>query len=148
MSPKPAFLLDINIVMDYLQQRQPWYPLARILFQAEAQEQVDLFIAANTVATIHYLIRQKDSPQKALAKIGMLLRRLRIADVTGAVVEEALRLGLDDLEDGIQAAAAVAAGIRVLVTRNVADFGRVRRRIESLQVLSPEVAAAALRAAT
>jgi len=34
------------------------------------------------------------------------------------------------------------------VTRNVADFGRVRGRIESLQVLSPEVAAAALRAAT
>jgi hypothetical protein len=74
--------------------------------------------------------------------------RLRIADVTGAVVEEALRLGLDDLEDGIQAAAAVAAGIRVLVTRNVADFGRVRGRNESLQVLPPEVAAAVLRTGT
>jgi predicted nucleic acid-binding protein len=141
MSPKPAFLLDINIVLDYLQQREPWYPSAKALFQAEAQEKVDLHIAANTVATIHYLIRQKDSKKKALAKIAMLLQRLRIADVTGTVIEEALRLGLDDLEDGIQAAAAIEAGIRVLVTRNLADFGR----IDSLQILAPEIAAAALR---
>ena len=44
----------------------------------------------------------------------------------------------------LQAAAAVEAGIRVLVTRNASDYGR----IESLQILSPEVAVAALRAAT
>ncbi len=144
MNPRPAFLLDINIVLDYLQQREPWYRMAKALFLAEAQEKVDLFIAANTVATIHYLIRQKDSKKKALAKIGMLLRRLRIAGVTGAAIDGALRLGLDDQEDGIQAAAAVEAGIRVLVTRNASDYGR----IESLQILSPEVAVAALRAAT
>ncbi len=52
----------------------------------------------------------------------------------------AFHLGLDDLEDGIQAAAAIEAGIPVLVSRNLKDFGR----IESLQVLAPEIAVAAL----
>ena len=70
----------------------------------------------------------------------MLLQRLRLADVTAAVVTGALRLGLDDLEDGIQACAAIEAGIPVLVTRNLEDFGR----IESLQVLAPEIALAAV----
>jgi len=137
---KPAYLLDINIVLDYLQQRQPWYPLAKGLFLAERQEKVDLFIATNTVATLHFLIRKRDSKKKALAKVEMLLQRLRLADVTAAVVTGALRLGLDDLEDGIQACAAIEAGIPVLVTRNLEDFGR----IESLQVLAPEIALAAV----
>ena len=138
---KPAFLLDINIVLDYLQQREPWYPLAKELFLAERQEQVDLFIAANTVATLHFLIRKKDSRKKALAKIEILLQRLRVADVTGAVITRALHLGLDDLEDGIQAGAAIEAGIPVLVTREPKDFGR----IDLLQVLAPEIALAAVR---
>jgi len=137
---KPRYLLDINVVIDYLQQREPWYPLAKALFRAERREIVDLFIAANTVATLHYLIRRKDSPKKALAKIGMLLQRLRLADVTGKVINQALRLGFDDLEDGIQAAAALESGIPVLVTRDTRDYGR----IEALQVIAPEIAVAAL----
>ena len=137
---KPRYLLDINIVLDYLQQRQPWYPMAKALFLAEAQEKVDLFIAANTVPTLHFFIRKKDPRKKALAKIELLLRRLRIADVTGVVITSALRLGLEDLEDGVQACAAVEAGIPVLVTRNLKDFGR----IASLQVIPPEIAVAAL----
>lgn len=137
---KPRYLLDINIVLDYLQQREPWYPLARALFQAESQEKVDLFIAANTIATLHFFIRKKDSKQKALAKIDILLRRLRLADVTGAVIARALELGLDDLEDGIQAGAAIEARVPVLVTRNAKDFGHM----EDLQILAPELALAAL----
>ncbi|NTV74110.1 MAG: type II toxin-antitoxin system VapC family toxin [Holophaga sp.] len=137
---RPRYLLDINIVLDYLMQRQPWYPLAKGLFVAESQEKAELFISANTVATIHFLIRKRDSRKKALAKIEILLQRLRLADVTAAVIARALRMGLDDLEDGIQAGAAIEAGIPVLVTRNLKDFGR----IEDLQVHPPEIALAAL----
>jgi predicted nucleic acid-binding protein len=137
---KPHFMLDINIVLDYLQQRQPWYPLAKALFMAESQEKVDLFIAANTIATLHFFIRKKDSKKKALAKIEILLRRLRLADVTAAVISRALQLGLEDLEDGIQAGAAIKSRIPVLVTRNAKDFGHM----EDLQILPPEVALAAL----
>jgi predicted nucleic acid-binding protein len=107
---------------------------------AESQEKVDLFIAANTIATLHFFIRKKDSKKKALAKIEILLRRLRLADVTAAVISRALQLGLEDLEDGIQAGAAIESRIPVLVTRNAKDFGHM----EDLQILPPEVALAAL----
>ena len=138
--PKPRYLLDINTLLDYLQQRDPWYPAARGLFLAEQQERVDLVVSANTVATLHFFIRKKDTKKKAVLKLEMLLQRLGLADVTGAVINRSLRLGLEDLEDGIQAAAALEAGIPVLVTRNPKDFGR----IEGLQVLPPEIALAAL----
>ena len=139
-APKPRYMLDINVLLDYLQQRQPWYPQAKALFQAELQEKVDLFIAANTVPTIFYLIRQKDSARKAITKLEILLQRIRLADVTARVIELAFRLGLDDLEDGIQVAAALEAGIPVLVTRDSKHFGR----IATPQILSPEIAVAAL----
>jgi predicted nucleic acid-binding protein len=142
MTPsKPRYLLDINVLLDYLQQRQPWYSSARALFAAESQEQVDLYISANTVATLFYLIRQRDSVKKSIAKLEILLQRVRIADVTAQVIEQAFRLGLDDLEDGIQAAAAMEAKIGVLVTRDVKHFGR----IDTLQILLPDIAAAALK---
>lgn len=137
---KPRYLLDINVVLDHLQQRDPWHPVAKALFRAERQERVDLFVSANTIATIHFLVRRKGTRRKALATISILLTRLRLADVTESVVLRALDLGLDDLEDAIQAASAMAAGIPVLVTRNAKDFGL----LPELQVVSPEVALAAL----
>jgi len=70
----------------------------------------------------------------------VLLQRLRLADVGAGAIVRALKLDLEDLEDGIQAGAALEAGIPVLVTRDPRDFGR----IEALQILSPEIAAAAL----
>lgn len=139
-APKPRYLLDINVLLDYMQQRHPWYPQAKALFQAERQEKVDLYIAANTIPTIFYLIRQKDSARKAIVKLEVLLQRVRVADVTARVIERAFRLGFDDLEDGIQAAAAQEAGIPVLVTRDSRHFGK----IATLQILTPEIAAAAL----
>lgn len=139
-APKPRYLLDINVLLDYMQQRQPWYPQAKALFLAERQEKVDLYIAANTVPTLFYLIRQKGSTRKAIAKLEILLQRVRLADVTTRVIELAFRLGLEDLEDGIQVAAALEAGIPVLVTRDSKHFGR----IPAPQILSPEIAVAAL----
>ncbi len=141
MTPaKPRYLLDVNVVLDYLQQRQPWYLDAKALFLAERQEKVDLYIAANSVSTLYYLIRKHDTKKKALAKIQVLLHRLRLAEVGVGAIDRALNLDLEDLEDGIQAGAALEAGIPVLVTRDPKDFGR----IEDLQILPPEIAAAAL----
>lgn len=56
------------------------------------------------------------------------------------MIERALTLDRDDLEDANQAAAALDAGIPALVTRNPGDHGSV----PNLQILAPEVAAAAL----
>lgn len=137
---KPKYLLDINVLLDYMQQRQPWYPHAKALFLAERQEKVDLCIAANSISTLFYLIRQKDSSRRAVTKLEILLQRVRLADVTARVVKQAFRLGLEDLEDGLQVAAALEAGIPVLVTRDLKHFGK----IATPQILTPEIAVAAL----
>jgi len=142
MATKPRYMLDLNIILDFLQHREPWYPYARGLFEAERQERVDLFVSADAISTLFYQARKLLPAAKAKIMIEMLLQRLRIADVTEAVIQRAFRLGLGDLEDGIQAAAALEAGMKVLVSRDARDF----KGIQDLQILSPEIALAALAA--
>ena len=140
MSAKPRYLLDLNVVLDFLQRREPWYRIARGLFEAERQERVDLYVSADAISTLFYQARKSLSATKAATMMEILLQRLRIADVTGAVVQRAFRLGLRDLEDALQAAAALEAGLGVLVSRDAKDY----KGLTDLQVLSPEIALAAL----
>ncbi len=137
---KACYLLDLNIVLDFLQRREPWYLAARGLFEAERQERVDLYVSADAISTLFYQARKSLTVAKSTAMIEILLQRLRIAEVTEAVIQRAFRLGLTDLEDAIQAAAALEAGIGVLVSRDVKDFKGLR----DLQVLAPDIALAAL----
>ena len=137
---KPRYLLDLNVVLDFLQRREPWYPAARRLFEAERREKVDLYLSADAVSTLFYQARKVLPAAKAATMMEILLNRLRIADVTGAVIHRAFRLGMGDLEDAIQAAAALEAGIGVLVTRDAGDY----KELKELQVLAPEIALAGL----
>ena len=138
---RPAYFLDLNVVIDYLTQRQPWYPAAKALFQAEAQERLDLYVSADSISTLFYTIQKGLTRKKATVAIEILLKRIRIAPVTQSVIERAFRMGLPDLEDGIQAATALEARIPVLVTRDPKDFEGVDAK---LQILAPGIAAAAL----
>jgi predicted nucleic acid-binding protein len=136
MIAKPKYLLDLNVVLDFLQRREPWYPAARRLFEAERQERVDLYLSADAISTLFYQSRKSLPAAKAATMIEILLNRVRIADVTGAVINLAFRLGLGDLEDAIQAATAMEAGIGVLVTRDAGDY----KGLKELRVLGPEIA--------
>lgn len=140
MTAKPRYLLDLNIILDFLQRREPWVLAARGLFEAERQERVDLYVSADAISTLFYQARKSLPATKAALMIELLLQRLRMADVTGAVLQRAVRLGLPDLEDGIQAAA-LEAGIGVLVSRDAKNF----KGLTGLQVLPPDIALAALK---
>lgn len=101
---------------------------------------MDLLVSADAVLTLFYQARKSLTTVKANTFMEILLQRLRFADVTEAVIARAFRLGLADLEDAIQAAAALEAGIGVLVSRDAQDF----KGLKDLQVLSPDIALAAL----
>ncbi|WP_230658804.1 PIN domain-containing protein [Psychrobacter sp. I-STPA10] len=41
---KPKILLDTNIVIDFLQKREPFYPLAKQLFNAIEAKEIDGYL--------------------------------------------------------------------------------------------------------
>jgi len=59
-----------------------------------------------------------------------------IAPVNEAVIDAALELGWDDLEDAMQYVSAMNAGCTLLLTRDLKDFRKADR--SKLKIMSPE----------
>jgi predicted nucleic acid-binding protein len=116
-------LLDINVLLDVLLQRDPWAePAADLLTRVERGE-ADGFVAAHTLTTIHYVVSRARDRQSAAAAVTDLLRFLEVVPIEKVDFSQALVLPKDDFEDAVQAAAALKIGADYIVTRDEKGFG-------------------------
>lgn len=121
-SAAPGVLFDLNILLDVLQERQPFYEAsARLLAYAETGR-IQGWIAAHSITTLYYLIARDQSPVQARVILTRLRQFLHIAAVTQATIEQSLNLPYRDFEDAVQAIAAVQVKAAYLVTRNIKDY--------------------------
>jgi len=122
MAPKIKVLFDLNILLDVLQQRDPFYEIsAQLLAHAETGK-IQGFIAPHSLTTLFYLIEKDQSSAHAKVAITSLLQVLQVAVIDQSTIEQALSLPYRDFEDAVQMMAAVQARAEYLVTRNVKDF--------------------------
>jgi predicted nucleic acid-binding protein len=132
MAAKLKVLIDLNIILDTLQKREPFYAAsARVLAFAETGR-VDGLVAAHTLTTLFYLMAKSQSPEQARVVLSDLLRFLTVATVDHATIEHALNLPYRDFEDAVQMMAAIGAGAHYLITRDIADY-----KLGPLSVLQP-----------
>jgi predicted nucleic acid-binding protein len=115
-------LLDINVLLDVLLDREPWSEAAATLLAVVESRAAEGFVAPHTLPTIYYVVWQARDRKLASAAVKDLLRILEIAPVTKADFQEALTLSVPDFEDAVQATAALRIGADYLVTRNEKDF--------------------------
>jgi len=122
MADTPKVLIDINILLDVLQMREPFYEAsARLLALAETGR-VKGYIAAHSITTLFYLIQKDQSSSQARANITSLLQFLEIAPVHQSTIEQALNLDYRDFEDAVQMISALQCKAEYLITRNVTDY--------------------------
>lgn len=122
MAPKLNVLFDLNVILDVLQKREPFYTAsARALAGAEVGL-VEGWVAAHSLTTLFYLLARYESPAQARVTLADLLNIVSVAAVDQAVIERALALPYPDFEDAVQMMAAVRIGADYLVTRNVRDY--------------------------
>lgn len=115
-------LIDLNLVLDVLQKREPFYlASARVLACAETGL-IEGLVAAHTVTTLFYLIAKDQSVDQARVILTNLLQFLSIAKVDQIIIEQALNLPYQGFEDAVQMMAAVQAEAQYLVTRNIKDY--------------------------
>jgi predicted nucleic acid-binding protein len=129
-------LVDTNVVLDVLLNRQPFVEGSRAVWTALETGLAEGLLAAHAVTTIHYLIRKELGSAKATRTVAAILRVFRIAAVDGPVLQDALNLPLPDFEDSVTIAAARAAECDYIVTRDPKDF-----RGSPIRCLTPEAAA-------
>jgi len=123
-------LFDTNVVLDLLLDREPFSPdAARCLSMVESGE-IEGWLCASTVTTLHYLIRKSAGAKNAFESISTLMYLFKIAPVNKAVLESALSLPFKDFEDAVLHEAARCSNVDVIVTRNTADFKNSSIRVE------------------
>jgi len=122
MADPLTVLIDLNILLDVLQMREPFYEAsARLLALIEAGR-VKGYIAAHSVTTLFYLIQKDKSAAQARADITSLTQFLEIAPVDQSTIEQALNLDYRDFEDAVQMISALQCKAEYLITRNVSDY--------------------------
>ena len=115
-------LIDTNVVLDLLLQREPFATSAIALFEQIERGNLAGYIAATTITNIFYIIRKTEGREVAIAAIHRLLIGLQFCAVDRQTVTTALTLGLKDFEDSIQLACATIAQLDAIVTRDRKDF--------------------------
>jgi predicted nucleic acid-binding protein len=115
-------LIDTNIVLDLLLEREPFVENATALFEQIEQGKLAGYLTATTITNIFYIIRKTEGREVALNAIKRLLIGLQFCVVDRQTIETALSFDLKDFEDSIQLACATLNQLDAIVTRDRKDF--------------------------
>lgn len=116
-------LIDTNIVLNYLLEREPFFQDAENLFQAVSKGQVMAYVTATTLTDIFYIARKHtQSLEKARQAVLAALTAMQVCPVDRGVLENALNSNIPDFEDAVQMFGAVAQKLDAIVTRDSKDF--------------------------
>ena len=115
-------LVDTNIILDVLLEREPFVEEAISLFEWIEQGQLEAYIAAITITNIFYILRKAESRDFALEAIARILQGFNLCPVSHSTIELALQQALQDFEDGVQVACALESNLDAVITRDRRDF--------------------------
>ena len=115
-------LLDTNVILDVLLEREPFVADAATIWQAVEDQAIQGYVTATTLTNIYYIAHKLKGSTVARLAVSEILALMRVCAVNDTVLRAALALPLADYEDAVQVACALAADLEVIVTRDVEGF--------------------------
>lgn len=115
-------LVDTNVILDVLLTRDPFVSDSVAILHMCEEGLAEGMVTTKTLLDTYYFMRKFRDEQTSREAIKMVLRILKVCDVTCENVLEALKMDNGDLEDGVQAACAKTADCRRVITRNTKHF--------------------------
>ena len=122
-------IVDTNIVLDVLLEREPFVNAAVDIFSLAEQSKVVAFLCATTITTVDYLLTRSLPVSAARDALRKLISIFEIATVNRPVIERALGSKISDFEDAVLVEAGLMAGADSIVTRNSKDFARAALKV-------------------
>lgn len=115
-------LLDLNVILDVLLDREPHAEAAAALWAAIEAGEAEGRLSAHAVTTLHYLASRARGRAFGEQCVRDVTSIFHVSPVDGAVVSRALALGFADFKDAVTAAAGEADGCAVIVSRDAGGF--------------------------
>ena len=128
-------LIDTNIIMDYLSNRQPFFDMAdKIIDLCSNDDRVQSYLAAHTITNIFYLLRKHFSIDKRREVILDLFEAFHIVPIDEEKLFNALQnREFKDFEDCLQVECAKSIKVDYIITRDAKDFAN-----SEITFLTPE----------
>ncbi|MEA5486033.1 MULTISPECIES: type II toxin-antitoxin system VapC family toxin [Pseudanabaena] len=129
-------LIDTNVLLDFLLEREPFKKDAEELFAAIISGQIIGYVTATTLTDIFYIAR-KHTRNLELAReaVSSTLDTMTICPINRNVLEAAFASGLTDFEDAVQIYSAIAQNLDAIVTRDAKGFASSTIPVYSVQEL-------------
>uniref|UniRef100_A0A7C2NZ99 PIN domain-containing protein n=1 Tax=Schlesneria paludicola TaxID=360056 RepID=A0A7C2NZ99_9PLAN len=115
-------LLDLNVVLDVVLNRQPWIAESAAVWNAHHSGAYDGFLAATELTNLFYIVRRLAGESTARSAVRSCLATFDMVPVDRSVLFRADQQTGIDFEDNVAIACEVAAGIDLIVTRDPAGF--------------------------
>ena len=122
MAAVPRVLIDLNVILDVLQRREPHFTASAHVLGCAETGRIEAYVAAHSLTTLFHLIAKDLSADQARVILADLLSLLAVAGIGRETVEKALGLQYTDFEDAVQMVAATQVGAEYLITRDVAGY--------------------------
>jgi predicted nucleic acid-binding protein len=115
-------LLDVNVVLDVLLQRQPWLADAQAVWDTASDGRLECCLCASSLTDIFYIARKLVGQDPAREIVSKCLDNLTVLPVDHRVLKEAHAGPEGDFEDAMQIAVAIHAGVDTIVTCDLTGF--------------------------
>ena len=117
-------LVDSDVILDLLLDREPFGDQSEQVFVCLATGRIQGYVTTAALLNIYYIARKALGRNAALDCVRRLLETdgLEVFAVDKQHIQAALDSAMTDFEDAVQASAAAVAGIDFIVTRNKRDF--------------------------
>lgn len=136
-------LVDSDILIDFAIDREPFVTESDAVLAWCERHPGSGNMAWHSVANFFYIVRKELGGASTRNLIQDLLAYMEVISTGTAGVKHALKLPITDFEDAMQAAAAEAASVDFIITRNTPDFANspipAISPAEFLALVSPEV---------
>ncbi len=133
-------LVDTNIFLDDLLDREQFGAQAKALFEAIQSQRIEGYVSATTLTDIFYIVRKQKGIHTAKRAVSDILGGMKVCTVDRSILETAISSNLPDFEDAVQMACATFENLDAIVTRDAQGFAGATLPIlsagELLQLLS------------
>ena len=123
-------LVDTNIIIDALANREPYADNAKKILEKCAAREVTGILAAHSIPNMFYIFRKDFSQDERRFLLKNLCNIFKISDLNAKKILAALENEkFVDFEDCLQEECAIESMADYIVTRNPADFANSRVKV-------------------
>lgn len=143
MNAQPKTLFDVSVLVDALNNEDTTAPESLAALSLAANGRINGYVCAAAIDGLNDMLTRAHGVYGARAKLQELRAKLDIAPVNAAIIDAAVALGWDYLDDALAHECARANGLDRLVTLNPTDFPKVALMVQAPGDLLKEVASEA-----